>query len=264
MDKKVYEFISEQSNDPIVEWKTCKVSKQEFPIFQSDLDFYDKISPVIGGQKYIIPTPTLCPEERQRRRWIFRNERKLYKRKCNATNENIISIYSPDTPYKVYNSAFWRSDKWDPLQYGRDFDFSKTFSEQFDALVKDVPLVALRNRESENSDYTHCCYGNKNCYMIFNTDHSEESFHSYISDDLKHCIDCTYVFGGQQCYECTDCNSVYQCMRCKRCKQCSDCKFCINCENCNFCFGCVNLVNAQYCFFNEQLTKETYNKKIDE
>jgi hypothetical protein len=85
MERKVYEFISKQTNDPIVEWKTCKVSGKEFPVFQSDLDFYEKISPTFAGKKFQIPTPTLCPEERMRRRLIRRNDRKLYRRECDAT-----------------------------------------------------------------------------------------------------------------------------------------------------------------------------------
>ena len=91
--KEVYEYISKQTNpaasdgagDPIVERKICKVSGQSFAIFKSDLEFYDKISPVFNGKKYLIPTPRLCPEERQRRRLMFRNERKLYRRNCDAT-----------------------------------------------------------------------------------------------------------------------------------------------------------------------------------
>jgi len=81
----VYEFISKQISDPIVEWKTCRLSGTQFPIYQSDKEFYDRVSPVIGGVKYALPTPTLCPEERQRRRLSFRNERNLYKRTCDLT-----------------------------------------------------------------------------------------------------------------------------------------------------------------------------------
>jgi hypothetical protein len=46
--QEVYEFISKQTNDPIIERKVCKASGQEFPIYQSDLDFYDKVSPVFA------------------------------------------------------------------------------------------------------------------------------------------------------------------------------------------------------------------------
>jgi hypothetical protein len=45
--KEVYEFIGQQTSDPIVEWKICAISGQEFPIYQSDRKFYDKISPVL-------------------------------------------------------------------------------------------------------------------------------------------------------------------------------------------------------------------------
>jgi Zn ribbon nucleic-acid-binding protein len=59
----------------------------------------------------------LCPECRQQRRLSFRNERNLYKRDCDATGKSIISIYSPDKPYKVYNQDFWWSDNWDAMDY---------------------------------------------------------------------------------------------------------------------------------------------------
>ena len=141
-DPSVYEFIAKQTNDPIMEWKTCRLSGTKFPIYQSDLDFYEKISPTFetskevgdkliaehpsyflwtsqGKLKVKIPTPTLCPEERQRRRLLFRNERKLYRRKCDATGKSIISIYSPDKPYKVYDQKVWNSDARDAMKYGQ-------------------------------------------------------------------------------------------------------------------------------------------------
>ena len=106
--RAVYEYVSQQTNDPIIQWKVCTVSGTEFPITQSDLDFYEKISPTFAGQKFAIPTPTLCPEERQRRRLSFRNERRLYKRKCDLTGKDIVSIYSPEKPYKVYDQSVRR------------------------------------------------------------------------------------------------------------------------------------------------------------
>gem|GEM_PF-2935079 len=48
MQKNVYEFISHQTNDPIVEWKICKVSGEEFPIYKRERELLDQISPIIG------------------------------------------------------------------------------------------------------------------------------------------------------------------------------------------------------------------------
>ena len=152
---EVYQYISKQTKDPIVEWKTCAISGQQFPIYQSDLDFYHKISPTFAGQRFQIPTPTLCPEERQRRRLSFRNERKLYKRKCDMSGKDIISIYSPDKPYKVYDQKIRRSDSRDPMDYGMDFDFSKSFTEQYSSLSTKTPTLNLMDMYNENSEYTN-------------------------------------------------------------------------------------------------------------
>jgi hypothetical protein len=117
MQKNVYEFVSRQINDPIVERKTCKVSGTEFPIYKSDLEFYDKISPILNGKKYSIPTPDLCPEERERRRMSRRNERSLYRSTCNASGKQIISMYPDNSGYVVYDRKIWYSDQWDAMEY---------------------------------------------------------------------------------------------------------------------------------------------------
>ena len=85
MDKKVYEFISQKSNDPIVERRTCRWCGSDFSVFEGDKKMLDTLSPTIGGERFQLPLPTLCPECRQRRRSMFRNERNLYKRKCDMT-----------------------------------------------------------------------------------------------------------------------------------------------------------------------------------
>jgi len=258
--KEVYEFISTQTNDPIVEWKTCRVSWTEFPIFQSDLDFYKKISPKFGEQTFDIPTPTLCPEERQRRRLMFRNERKLYKRKCDATGENIISIYSPDKPYKVYKQDFRWSDKRDPTQYWFEFDFSKNFTEQFGKLILEVPTLPLFATKNENSEYVNWAEQNKNCYLIFVSDHNEES---YFSDTINYCKNITDCLS---CYNMNNCSNCIWSEWCNNSKNLIDCKktnnseYCNNCNDIDNCLFCINLINKQYCIFNKQFDKETYIK----
>ena len=104
-------------DEHLVEERVCKHCSVVFPITDKDMEFYEKVSPVFGGKRYTIPAPTLCPDCRQQRRLSFRNERKLYKRKCDATGKDIISIYSPDKPYTVYHQDYWWSDKWNPLDY---------------------------------------------------------------------------------------------------------------------------------------------------
>ncbi|HRI36436.1 MAG TPA: zinc-ribbon domain containing protein [bacterium] len=94
--------------ESVVETKSCKVCSANFVITDKDLEFYDKVSPVFNGKKESIPTPMLCPDCRQRRRLAFRNERKLYRRKCDLTGKELISIYKPHASVVVYEASEWR------------------------------------------------------------------------------------------------------------------------------------------------------------
>ena len=126
-------------NEKIIQTKTCARCGTPFDVTDRDLAFYDKISPVFASKKYQIPTPKLCPECRTQRRHAFYNPRSLYKRQ-DAQGEEVISVFSPDKPYTVYTNDVWWSDAWNPLDYGKEFDFSRPFFEQFYKLKLKVPV----------------------------------------------------------------------------------------------------------------------------
>jgi len=77
----------------------------------------------------------------------------------------MVSLYSPNKPYKVYDQKAWRSDQRNPLEYGQDFDFSRSLFDQFKELQKKVPRLSIFNLKSTNSGYTNHSADNKNCYM---------------------------------------------------------------------------------------------------
>src|SRR3989344_2156403 len=105
--------------------------KSPFEIIDGDLQFYDRVSPVFAGKKFAIPPPTLCPDCRWQRRLSFRNERTLYLRKCDLSGKSMVSMHPADAPFPVYSITEWLSDKWNPLDYGQDFDFNRPFADQF-------------------------------------------------------------------------------------------------------------------------------------
>ena len=120
---------------------------------------------MVALKKYLIPPPTLCPDCRQQRRLSFRNERTLYKRKCDATGKEIVSIYSPDKSYTVYHQDYWWSDAWDPLTYGRAFDFTRSAMEQMEEMMREVPRISVLNGYGENSEYCNHAWKQKDCYF---------------------------------------------------------------------------------------------------
>jgi len=244
--------------EKIVESKNCKQCDINFNITDKDLEFYKKVSPVFNWKKYSIPTPTLCPDCRQQRRLSWRNERKLYKRKCDATWKDIISIYSPQNDCKVYSYDIWASDQYSPLDYWLDFDFEKTFSEQFENLQKQVPRLGILTTDSLNSGYTNHAYHQKDCYLTFEAWYNEDSMHCTTLWNSNDCVDCEIVHDCEDCYASQHIKNCQKCYFSMRLQDCFNCIDCIDCTNSKDCFWSSNQVNKQYIVFNKQLTKEEY------
>ncbi|MCX6723307.1 MAG: hypothetical protein NT094_04580, partial [Candidatus Staskawiczbacteria bacterium] len=112
------------------ETKKCQNCKKDFIIEPDDFNFYEKIK---------VSAPTFCPQCRMQRRFAFRNDRTLFKRKCSRCEKDVISIYHKDSTYIVYCQSCWWSDDWDPLEHGVEYDFTKPFFEQFDQLLRQTP-----------------------------------------------------------------------------------------------------------------------------
>lgn len=236
----------------------CRVTRKEFIVDDKAQAFYAKIG---------VPLPSLCPEERNRRRLAWRNERSLYYRTCSATGQKMMSIHHQDKPFPVYENDYWWSDNWDPLEYGRDFDFSRPFFEQFFELQSVVPHCALNviKPTMENSDYCNQTGYIKDCYLIFDSRFSERCMYSKSIENCYDCVDCYKVFGSELCYECDFCLNCYGCTYLFNSQNCSDCHYGSNLIGCKYCFGCTDLRNKEFYFMNEKCaSREEWQAKVDD
>ena len=238
------------------ETKQCQNCKKEFVIEPEDFNFYEKMK---------VPTPTFCPECRFQRRIMFRNERVLYKRKCDLCSKDMVTIFSPESKLIVYCSACWWSDKWDDGEYFLEYDSARPFFEQMIELQKKTPHMSLINDYGTliNSNYVNHAGSLKNCYLIFNADFCENVLYSTIVVSVKDSMDCTMVGESELMYQDID-STGYKLFFCESCTKCSESYFLKSCTGCDSCFGCINLRNKKYHIFNKSYTKEEYFKKIEE
>lgn len=261
MNKETYEQLSIFHNDPILEWKTCSASGEEFAIFTKDREFIDKISPTFAGQKFTISNPTLSPHERQRRRLAQRNERNYYKSTCALTNKAIVTTVDPKSGELVYDTKARRGDGRDAIDYRQDRQPDKSFFEQFHTLRKRVPKIAMMNDNSigsTNCEYTYDFSYGKDCYMTVEAINSEKCYFCTDSCDSKNMIDCTTSYYCEYCIECSDSYKLHNCIYVHNSTSCSDVVFAWDCQGCKHCIACVGLRNQSYCIFNTQYTKEEY------
>lgn len=229
---------------------TCKNCNKAFEITSRDLEYYKKIN---------LPSPTHCPSCRQQRRYAIRNERNLYKRKCDLCGKNILAMYSKDKPFPVYCPECWWGDKWDAEKFSQEFDFSKPFFEQFRELQNKVPRISLLYMNTENCDYCGFVGDCKNCYLIFGSVYSEDCMYGspYYS---KSCLDNLVTRECELCYECTDCRKLYNSFYCQDCFASDNLLFCYDLQGCSECISCAGLRNQKYCIENKKYPEEDYRK----
>lgn len=199
------------------------------------------------------------------RRLMRRNERALYRRKCDLCGEERISMFGASSPYRVYCKDCWKSDKWDALEYGREYDFSKPFFAQWLELLNAVPRQGIIQQGNVvDSEYINRSSDARGCYLIYGSTRNEFCRYGTWFIDSKDSSDCYNLQKSERCYECADCINSYQLAFSRECDSCSDSWFLLNCRNCQNCFGCVNLRNKQYAIFNKEYSKEEYFRKLKE
>ncbi|MEK7608218.1 MAG: hypothetical protein AAB495_01435 [Patescibacteria group bacterium] len=236
------------------ETKQCQNCKSSFVMEPEDIAFYEKIK---------VPAPTFCPECRMQRRLIFRNLRTYYRRPVEGSDQEGFSSFSPDSPFKVFDSKYWYSDKWE-IDSAREYDFSRPFFEQLKELMLIMPWIANYNQKSVNSEYCANSFDLKDCYLCFNSGYSEECYYTTDTLHSKSCFDALRAEGCELSYELFDCEKCYNTFFSSHCKESSDIWFSKNLIGCHDCFGCVNLRHKSYYIFNKPYSKKEYLEKIKE
>lgn len=227
--------------------KSCRQCNTTFEVTQDDLAFYERIG---------VPPPTLCPDCRLQRRMALRNDRMLHRRSCDLCKKEIIAIDRAGSAYPVYCPSCWWSDAWDPLSFGRAFDFRRPFFEQYSDLMCTVPHISLHCEQSENCDYCQNTTFSRNCYLCSACFRGEDCAYTFVTAQCRNVLETLSSSDCERCYELLACRRCYGSCFLQNCSDCTDCALCFDCQGCRNCIGCMNLRNAENRFFNQPATPD--------
>lgn len=238
---------------------TCQSCKKEFVIDSDDFAFYEKIS---------VPPPTWCPWCRMVRRMAFWNERSFFRRAGESVRgatagKTILSTFPPESPYTVVHEDVWWSDEFDPLAYGREYDFSRPFFEQLRELAFTVPVPHRAGLELIDSEYCNQANHLRNCYMCFNVHNCENSLYCVAGSGLKDSIDLTNMSDSELCYDIDTGNKCHKVFFGAEVDESLNSRLLYDCEGVSDCYGCVGLRRKKYHIFNQEYSKEDYFRELE-
>lgn len=232
--------------------KRCPSCSIRFLVDENELQFYEKVQ---------LPPPSHCRDCRVQRRMAWRNDRTFSVRKSDFSGKQMVSIYPPSTPFPVFHPSEWYGDLWDPMDHGRTIDFSRPFFPQWHELMKSVPRLGVDIVNCENSDYCNYCGDDKNCYLDIAGEGNQECFYNLFTKYSRDCVDCTFAYNSELCYEAINCYRCYNICYSMYVEDSRDCAFCFDLKSCSDCLFCSNIRHAQYQIFNTQYSKEEYFKR---
>jgi hypothetical protein len=264
MESKTPQFdaLLEQILDSLVPHKrVCRWKGEhshcegEFEILAEDIEFLKMLH---------VPAPNYCPTCRRMRRFVHMNLSKLSKRSCNAPmhTESMISILPEECPFPVYDYMYFISDEFDATSFERKYDETQSTFAQLLDMRKDFPMPSFLNRDPSciNSDYSNGGRNLKNGYYVFGCYDSEDVWYTGLAKECREIMDSRVLSSCDQVYRSMFSDHIFKSSFCYFSKDCTDSMFLFDCRNCTNCFGCVNLRGGKYIVYNEQLSKEEYEK----
>lgn len=233
---------------------TCSISKKTFTLSDHEINLRKKFN--FGDT-----TPNMLPKYRFQHLGAFWPQWNLHKRNCDKTGKTIISIFRPDCAYPVWERREWIEHANPPSQ---EYDFSQTFFEQVAELFPKCPLPHNFQSNNQNCEYTDDWYQSKNCYLCHSGQGNEDCRYCYGCDSIKNIHGGIFSFQSEYCADIINSKKCYNSLFLLNCKNVSNSAFLYDCRDCHDCLFCFNLRNKKYCYGNQQLSKETFEKKKQE
>lgn len=180
------------------------------------------------------------------------------------TGKAILTYVHPATGLKVLPDQEWYQQ--DFSSFGRPYEMSRSFFEQFRELQLQVPMLASRNHVEPQNSIAMGSHGDVNSYFSSGCENTKDSFFCAWSDTPDRSAEMHNVKQATQCYQIDNCFNVFNSRFLRDCADVLNSAFVFYAKDLEYCFGATVKKHKKFIYFNKQLTKEQYAeemKKID-
>ena len=230
--------------------RTCSLLGTKWQMTEEELGWY---------RKFNVPPSTVAPQTRLRQLLGFAAGVSIWWKPHAETGELILSFIHPDSPYRILPDKEW---------FGRDFvngfafDLSAPFFDQYRRLAFSTPIGALRDEGSNIQSIGVDLMNVEDCYMTFGSGEMKRVSYAYMAGiKSEDCVDMTNSGSSRESFSIDWSDGMYRCFYAFDSEACLNGTFLYSCDDCEFCFGATNQRHKKYLWFNEQLTKEEWERR---
>ena len=209
-------------------------------------------------KKFHVPPATWCPMARMKIVAAYATGFGWWWNKHAKTGEKVLSYVHPATGLKVLpDPEFYEQDHTDRA---RDYDPTRPFNDQIRELQLETPFAAWRSLTISENSIALLSQGDTNSYFVTMSS-SKNTMYSYGAEITENSAEIYESQKIMNCYSVIFSRRLHNCKFIRQSYDLINCDFIFDCRNCENCFGASNKRNKKYLWFNEQLSKDEWEKR---
>ena len=232
--------------------RTCELTGEKWMMDEEEIGWY---------KKFNVPPSTVSPVLRLWQNAAFYTCYQWWWNKHFETGEPVLTYVHPGTGLRVLPDKEWFAR--DFTEVSADVDLALPLFPQLRELQLRIPLNATRNTVEPENAIATVSMGDKDSYFV-SSSKSKSCLYNLDCQDAEGCVDCNAGISITDCYRVSYSSRIYRCLFTFQCYDCLDSAFLFDCRNCESCFGASNKRNRKYLWWNEQLSKDEWEKRRKE
>lgn len=232
--------------------RTCALTGEKWMMTDEEIGWY---------KKFNVPSSTYSPKARLWQLGAYYSTFQWWWNKHFETGAPVLTYVHPASGIKVLPDKEWFAKDFGSTHL--DFNVERPFFESFRQLQLRIPVNATRNRKEPENAITSFSMGDKDSFFVSGCI-SKNCLYCLDSLEAEGCVDCNSGVNVTECFRVNHSSRLHRCMYTFESYDCIESAFLFDCRNCEHCFGATNKRNKQYIWFNEQLSKEEWTRRVQE
>ena len=229
--------------------RVCVVTGEKWIMDEREIDWY---------RKFNVPPSHYSPLTRMRLLTnTFSGGQWWYNRHA-ETGKPIICGIHPGTGVRVLPHKEWFEKDFASEQM--DYDPNRSFFDQMNDLRLLIPSSAQKNYVEVENSISIASHGDLNSYFMV-ASKSKNTLFGVVAYDAEDSAEIYNAVAVNQSYNVVNSTRIFQSRYVRESSDCLNSAFLFDCRDCEYCFGATNQRHKRYVWFNEQLSKEEWERR---
>lgn len=232
--------------------RTCALTGEKWMMTEEEIGWY---------RKFNVPPHSWSPAVRMKQLCSFFTMYQFWYQRHPQTGAKFLSVAHPLSKVPVLPDEEWFASDFGSIT--QEADLNRSFFQQMRELQMRVPIPGTKFIKKPERSISIASFGDVDSYFMMACK-SRDSLYGTDVNEMENSAECSGGAYIQNSYRVVQSHRIFNCKFVSGCYDCTDSNFLFDCRNCDHCFGATNKRNKSYLWFNQQLSKEDWERRMSE